>query len=247
MHAESDLPVADHLNLELTRQHDLVRVWLGGRLVYQDRDVASLLLHVEAMVAAHAAAAMGAWTRVHAGCATLAGKRFLLTGPKGCGKTTLLLRLLAAEAQVHGDENTLVQGENTVPLPRRFHVREGTLALIGALGEAAARLRRYSPPSAPPFRFADPTVFGGPWRTWAAPASAIVVLEPAFGGASTVEPCQKVEMVRHLLFQTLNLAQASEDRVAELADVVRGCACLRLRLGDLGQAADALFEAAAAL
>jgi hypothetical protein len=187
---------------------------------------------------------MEGYTRLHAGSLTLEGRRLLIAGSKGSGKSSLLLKFLTGGAEVHGDENVLFRGGETIPLPRKFHLREGTIELIPELREAAEGLRRYEPSSAPPLCFFDPTDADRPWRVVAAAADAIVFLEPAFGGDSVLVPCPKVEMVQNLLFQTLNLSKEAGPQIGELSRLVEGCACFLLRNGDLGEAANAVRKAA---
>jgi hypothetical protein len=235
------------VEIELLELDGLIAVHQDGGLVYQDRDIASVLLQLESMISAHAAQAMRGCTRLHAGSVTLGGRRILVAGSKGSGKTTLLLKLLTEGAEVHGDENVLLRGEETIPLPRKFHLREGTLELIEELRTAVAHLRRYLPSFAPPLYFFDPTVVGMPWRATAATAAAIVFLEPAFGQDSILEPSSKVEMVQNLLFQTLNLSKEAGAQIEDLSRLVRECACFRLRIGDLDAAAAAVRGIAAGL
>jgi hypothetical protein len=245
--AAGAFPPTGRVNIDLLEADGLIQVHQGGSLVYQDREIGAVLLQLESTVTEFVARAMEGYTRLHAGSVTLEGRRFLVAGSKGAGKSSLLLKLLIGGAEVQGDENVLFRGEETIPLPRKFHLRDGTLEMVPELKAAAAGLRRYQPVSVPPLCFFDPTDVGLPWRVKAAPADAIVFLEPAFGGDSILEPFPKVGMVQDLLFQTLNLAEKAGPQIEELSGLVRGCACFRLRNGNLEQAAAALRTAAGRL
>lgn len=235
------------MEIDLLEADGLIQVHHDGSIAYQDREIGGVLLQLESLVTTLAAGAREGYTRLHAGSVTLEGRRFLVAGPKGAGKSSLLLKLLVGGAEVHGDENVLFRGEETIPLPRKFHLRDGTLEMVPELKGTAAGLRRYEPSSVPPLCFFDPTNAGHPWRVTAAPADAIVFLEPAFGGDSVLEPFPKVEMVQSLLFQTLNLAEKAGPQIEDLSGLVRRCASFRLRNGNLEQAVAALRAAAGRL
>ena len=77
-----------------------------------------------------ALAALPEFTRIHAGCATWGGRRFVAAGPPRSGKSTLMARLLYEGFHVHCDDLILLQGGEVLPYPRRFFLRRAGAALI---------------------------------------------------------------------------------------------------------------------
>ena len=57
------------------------------------------------------------------------GQRGVFVGDAGCGKTTLVLRLIGEGFAVEGDALVVVGQGWTFALPRRLHVRDGSLPL----------------------------------------------------------------------------------------------------------------------
>ena len=67
-----------------------------------------------------------------------------------------MLTLLAAGHEVHGDENVLLRGGVTLPVPRKFHLREGTLDLVPELATVRESVSSREHPVIGPFRFCGP-------------------------------------------------------------------------------------------
>lgn len=155
--------------------------------------------------------ALPAHLRVHAGCATLDGRRVLIIGSKGAGKTTLMLRLMFDGVEVQGDERVLVFADGqVVPFPRRFHIRPATLALLPELAAG-----RFSLPSAATsdggrlFSFA-PSDAGQRWRISRQPVDAVVFLHPSHGQETSIRSVTEEGLIRRLRRQTSFPEQSSE-------------------------------------
>jgi len=73
------------------------------------------------------------FVKIHAACGSIQGRRFLVAGDKGAGKTTLITRFFFEGVAVHGDERVLLREQKVIPLPRKFHLKEGTVPLIPQL------------------------------------------------------------------------------------------------------------------
>jgi hypothetical protein len=186
---------------------------------------------------------MQGWLRLHAGCASLEGHRALFTGDKSSGKTTFLLHLLLSGEEVLCDENVMVKKGRVIPLPRKFHLRDGSFPLLPGLDGVKERLRSYTYQEIGTFRFLDPGDLGREWKTGEGPAAAVFFIEPNFGGPSSVEPMAKIDMVRHLLFQTVNLGERPGGHIGELTGFVGDIGAWRLRLGDLHGAVEGVRAA----
>ena len=246
---EEGLPDGRTIEIDV-RQGDgrkLIELHHGGRLVCQHFDPVRIAVEVESLVTHQVAESWAGWTRLHAGCATIGGRRALFSGDKAAGKTTLMLTLLAAGHEVHGDENVLLHGGVTLPVPRKFHLRERTLDLVPELAAVRESVSSREHPVIGPFRFCDPIDLGRPWNVGFSPATAVFILEPGFGGASIVTPCAKVDLVRHLLFQTMNLSAEPGREIREISLLADSAAAFRLRVGDLAEAVREIEAALAAL
>jgi len=68
---------------------------------------------------------VGGWLPLHGGLVTIAGRRLLVVGQKGAGKSTLMLRLLYDGHAVEGDEMVFTRDGVAVALPRSFHLKPG--------------------------------------------------------------------------------------------------------------------------
>ncbi len=135
--------------------------------------------------------ALADYTKVHAGCGTWHGRRFLVVGDRGAGKTTLMTRLLFEGCGVEGDEMVLLRDGEAVAYPRRFgipppHAATGAAGgcarassvggtggrLAGGISRACIRPCRARPPVAnhPRFGRRGPLPDSAPSRADARPA-----------------------------------------------------------------------------
>lgn len=160
--------------------------------------------------------------RVHAGMATLGGRRVLFVGRKSAGKTTLMLQLLLDGVEVHGDEMVLVSRDLlATPLPRRFHVRPGSFGLLPALASVVPALPVQSDAKGHVVHALSPTDLGRPWRIFSAPVDAIVFIRPAHGRESTIAPLDNVRAARRLMRQ-ISFPDRSIDWVEAQLHLVHG-------------------------
>jgi hypothetical protein len=136
------------------------------------------------------------WTPIHAGLVTIAGRRLLVVGHKGVGKTTLMLRLLHDGHRVEGDEMVFTRDGSAVPLPRAFHLKQGTEALVP---ELAGRLDTMpSTPAAGGRRVTafDPGRAGFDWHLSDGPIHAAVVLRADHRADSSLRPISNLDLVK---------------------------------------------------
>lgn len=240
---DEDLPAGEPIEIDLLRGEEFFEVHHGGRLCFQHFERDAVIVELEALATFLAAESMEDRLRLHAGCADLDGHRALFAGDKGSGKTTFLLRLLLAGHDVLCDENVMVKKGHVIPVPRKFHLRDDSFPLLPGLVGAKERLRSYTYQGIGTFRFLDPGDLGRGWKAGEGPAAAVFFIEPNFGGPSSVEPMAKIDMVRHLLFQTVNLGEKPGGHIAELTAFVGDIGAWRLRLGDLDGAVEGVRTA----
>ncbi len=177
------------------------------------------------------------WLRLHAATVDLHGRRILLAGRSGAGKTTLAAALLADGWDVRGDEAVFVRDGIALPLARRLHVRPATFDLLPAL-------RRVPDPVVLPYRpplwTLDPAALRGPFDLRPAPVSHIVLLDPVHHGPCELSAAPSGDVLGSLAAEALPYSRHTGPAVRQLAAVLREARCHRLRLGDLRDAPRAL-------
>jgi hypothetical protein len=196
-------------------------------------DVANVV-HTRVTARALELAARKGWVCVHGFTAEVAGRRLLVVGPSGAGKTTAALGLLVAGARVDGDECVLVSGGQVVAVPRRFLVKEGTGRLVpgsDALLDAAVVLGDREPP----VPIVDPRCAGRPWRTSVDPIDELVLLERT-DGPTALEPVDGGTALELLLTQVLRGVEPPALVARELAAVTATARRWRLRVGPAADA-----------
>jgi hypothetical protein len=174
------------------------------------------------------------WTRLHAAVVDVDGRRVLLAGRSGAGKTTLAARLLADGVAVLADEGAFVRDGLAVPLPRRWHVRQSTLEHVPLLRTARNTVVL---PYDPPLWTVDPADLNGPWRLEPARVDHVVLLEPVHRGESALVPAGTAAGIGELLAEALPYADRRDRTVRALARLLRDASCHRLRVGTLAGAA----------
>jgi len=238
---QEDLEPAGEIAVEILRGDDgCFEIHAGGGVRDRSCEVDAVIAQLEAVITRAAVERMGEWTRLHAGCVVVGGARILVSGDKGAGKTTTLLKLLLRGQEVLCDENVLLRGGDVLPVPRKFHLRDGTIALMKEFAPVAATLRKYHVQQLAPFHFFDPTDLGHGWRLSRGPVDAVLIIEPNRGGRSTIAPLAKTDLVLRLLLQAPDLDDRASRQIREISSFVAGARPLLLRLGDLDEAVDAL-------
>jgi hypothetical protein len=171
---------------------------------------------------------------VHAACASRGGRRLLVVGAPGAGKSTLMARLLFEDFAVHGDDLVLVRGGRALPFPRRLGLRAPTLDLVPAV-------RRFAP-SPPGAFYLDPAEAGFPWRITAAPVAAVVFLEPNHGGATRLAPCPAHRMAERVMTHSRPPAAGPRSWIEEVCGLLDQARCYTLYVGGLDEAVACVRE-----
>ena len=73
-------------------------------------------------------AALKGWVRIHGALVDLGGKRILLAGPAGVGKTALVLRLALRGGEIQGDESVLLRGGAALAVPAPLRLGDGRVS-----------------------------------------------------------------------------------------------------------------------
>jgi hypothetical protein len=182
------------------------------------------------------------WIRVHAGCGEWDGRRFLVVGDKGVGKTTLMVSLLLSGFRIIGDELTLIREGGAMPFPRRFHIKEGSTGLLQKMNSLFESLpynmtyygqRMYS---------LAPQDAGYDWKIDEGEVRSVIYLEGNHGGKTRMEECPKYRMVEKVMPMTFFSDTADHLKIAEICRVIDKADCSIMYIGDLEGAVSALQE-----
>lgn len=203
-------------------------------------DPQSVTIHVYELVNSRLGYLMKDYVKIHAACGSFNGKRFLVVGDKGAGKTTLITRLLFEGMAVHGDEKVLVRGGEVIPLPRKFHLKEGTVPLIPRLGFMWNQEMSYPTLNGGRLCFFDPIDAGFEWEIRWGNVDAIFYLEPNHGKPTEVTGGATWLMTQKLIMQSVDFCENPECQIAELCKIVCTSRHYLIGLGELEGAATAV-------
>jgi hypothetical protein len=175
---------------------------------------------------------------IHGGCGTYNGKRFILCGEKGTGKTTLLCRLLFEGVISHSDDIVFLSDRGAEPFPGKFHVKEGTLTLVPQLRPACSRLTSYPGFSGERFYFFDPSDAGFSRPVDQGDVDVFFYLEPGRSEKTEINRCPKYVMVQKVMDLTLNLEKDPRHQIRTLCKAVNDGDCYTLHVKTIEQAVD---------
>jgi hypothetical protein len=177
------------------------------------------------------------WACLHCGAATIDGRLALFTGDRGSGKTTLLLQLLRDGAAFHCDEYVVVRSGLATTLPRRMHVKPGTLDCLPDVADACFGKPLLKMGVGPRFYAVDPADLGYSWRSRTGRPAAIFHLAPDFDRDPALEPIAQIDMVQRLMYQAISGHRHPGVLASHVCSVVNGVPCFELRVGSLAQTA----------
>ena len=240
--AEQDTPFSDGFLIEVPKRAGRYFIVEEDEILISSADSEWVTLYVNEVVNFRLAHPMKDYVKIHAACGSFGKRRFLLVGEKGAGKTTLITKLLFEDVAVHGDEKVLVRGCDVIPLPRKFHLKEGTVSLIPQLGSIWNERTSYPTSYGVRVCFFDPLDAGFEWQTRWGSVDTIFYLEPNYGKPTEIEACARWLMAQKLILQSLDFDTNPEPQIAELCQMVSGSDNFMIHLGELGRAATAIKE-----
>lgn len=181
---------------------------------------------------------LSGWVVFHAVLATVDGRRMLILGDKGSGKTTLAAALLYGGHLVEGDEMVMVRDGQIVAVPRRLHFKPGITdhipqldPLLDQLPAAWAGDIRISA--------ADPSELGFDWKIKSGPVDRLISIQPNHGGETRVAETGSFQMLQHLLAAYLGWGE-SRKTVLDCASQMASSGGSQLYLGDPDSGLEAL-------
>ncbi len=171
---------------------------------------------------------------VHAASLRRGGRRLLLVGPKGGGKTVLTLHLIRAGYDIEGDENVFVTPDGMVPRARGLRVKESAALFLPHLAGALAAAPYYG--SSPGLRVynLDPRRAGAPfWRIEKGAVDAVVLVRPNHGGFSSLRPVDSLALVRNAIAESGFRKAGRAEAIGAIAKVFGNARGFDLSLGDI--------------
>jgi hypothetical protein len=231
--ARQEYPPSRHYRYRVTRCDERYSIREDGGAMEVLPDVGQTATRLAQRMHDLALAALPDYTRVHAGCADWQGKRALVIGAQGSGKTTLMMRLLCEGFTVHADEMVLVRAGEAVPFPRRFRIKASTWELVPQLGTQGCRP---ATGEREPIGLFDPSEIGLEWCITPGRVDAMFFIDPNHGGATSISRCPKYLMARQVMAQSRPPGAGGREWIHHMCATVANADCFSLTLGDLDTA-----------
>ena len=206
--AEEEGPVTEHMTADAVVGYLHLRLF---RLAVDERPESPLL---------------------HAACLRKEGRRLLLVGTEGAGKTTLTLRLRLAGYDIEGDENVFINAGSVIARPRGLRVKEGTLLQLPQIADRITQAPHLRDLNDRKIYNLDPRVLGGSWEIRSGPVHRIVLLRANHGGGSSIRPLAPLAAAREIMAE-IGFPETGRGRaVAALANLTAGAKAFDLSLGE---------------
>jgi hypothetical protein len=183
------------------------------------------------------------WAVLHGAVLSVAGRRALVLGPKGAGKTTLMLRLLHDGYPVEGDEAVFTRDGEAICLPRNFHVKSGTPALVAELSAGWAGWPKVSTSDGKIITAFNPAAAGFSWQLKRGPVAVAFVLKANHTGAPSCRPLSSLEVIAAALANSRPTGVSTAEVVAACCSLLGGATAYELAAGDVIQTAALLVAA----
>ncbi len=180
--------------------------------------------------------------RVHAGCAEWEGKRFLVVGDKGTGKTTLMVTLLMVGFRVIGDELVLVRNGKALPFPRRFHIKQESTGLLRSMAGLIDSLPYNWTSYGHKMYSFTPLDAGLGWVIDEADVRAVFYLVPNHGGDTRIEECPKYLMVSRVMPMSFLSEKDDHLKIKHLCRMIDNAECFTIYIGGLEGAISGLRD-----
>ncbi len=207
----------------------------GGEEEFIVRRKDRILPHVEATINLLIARYLPDYLQIHASVVCRDGAAVVFPGKPGAGKTTLAAALLARGWSYATDEFALIEPRTRllVPYPKALSIKDGSLAILTAMGLPIDAQRIYTTDKKGRIRCLDPLSVRPDAVAEECPVRMVVLPEFTPEGAPTIEPISRAQAVFEMTRCCFNFLKFRTRAVELLADVVRHARCYRMRTGDL--------------
>jgi hypothetical protein len=229
------------LRRRTTRGPASVTVYRDGRAVLRHAAPDLAVAHLVWEINRGVVEAAGNRLLLHAAAAERDGTVVLLPGSEGAGKSTLVAALVCAGLRYVTDETVAIDASTGAiePYPKPIALDRGSLTALSDLGpDVAMRLDT------------------GP-ETWLVPPGSIradavaarggvarLLVLPAYrpDSVTSAQPISRAEAAVALAELAFNFRAFGSGALGLVADVVRGCGCYRLAVGDLDDACRVVLD-----
>ena len=179
------------------------------------------------------------WARMHAGLTDIGGRRIMIAGPSGIGKTTTIVALAREGTVVLSDEAVFVRDGEAISLPRPFHAKHGGTGIVGLRPESILTVLDYPDPIA----VLDPASINRVKRLSHEPSriDLIVLLERGSGPVPVAEPVTVAEAIVALAPDAGPFTPNRAALLRGLIDVAESAPVVRLRMTTPAAMADAII------
>jgi len=240
--AQQNFPIVREYDMEIRRSTDGFRI-IDDKEVYETTSAPwDFIYTLMGRIHSRAFDDLPRYVRMHAGCAEYQGKRGLVAGDKGAGKTTLMTYLLLAGFRVDGDELVLFDENKSVPFPRRFHIKAPSLDLVPQIRPVLNnRLYLESDVGVKIYSFA-PSDAGFDWLIEKKEVRLLFYLQPDHNGKTRIEKYPKYLMAQKLMPLTFFSEKDDHQKIKKLCDIVDNSLCFQLKIGNLDHAVTVIRE-----
>jgi energy-coupling factor transporter ATP-binding protein EcfA2 len=173
---------------------------------------------------------------IHGASVVVAGRRFVVTGDKGAGKTTLMLSLLRAGHDVEGDEHVVLDADGVIARPRTLRVKPGSLRVVPDLPSSIEATPSIDIWEGGHIHSISPALFGRPWVVRHGRLDGIVFIAPNHGGRSVAAQISPDDAFRRLMRTVMFRGVSVLAETVRVRRLVAEVPAFELRLGDLSQA-----------
>jgi hypothetical protein len=180
---------------------------------------------------------------LHAASLRQRGRRVLIAGAEGSGKTTLALHLVRSGYDLEGDEHVFLEPDGVIARPRACRVKEASLALLPLAADVISGAPCYVDELGRRTFNVDPRMIGGSWRIEKGEVACVIVLQPKHNGSSSLTSASPLALAQALVSE-MGLREAGRGAsIREVAALVSGAPGFQLSLGDHRSAVECVNRA----
>ena len=169
---------------------------------------------------------------LHAASLRRHGRRILIAGTQGAGKTTLALLLIRAGYDFEGDEHVFLVHDCVIARPRACRLKETSLPLLSPFVNNIASAPAYVDDQGLKVFNLDPRMIGGSWRIEQGDADAVIVLRPNHGGYSSIRCMQPMALAQALVSEMGLRESGRGASIGAVAKLVSKAKAFDLSIGD---------------